>query len=98
MEKSKDSESVALTIDGQESLTAEQSSRLKHLEDVIETTEESVGKAIGEACSLRSTRVGFIGPNTGRLRSIANRGGVSSELCLSANGFRQGDKGCVDKW
>jgi hypothetical protein len=45
MEKSKDSESVALTIDGQESLTAEQSSRLKHLEDVIETTEKSVGKA-----------------------------------------------------
>jgi hypothetical protein len=49
MEKSKDSESVALTIDGQESLTAEQSSRLKHLEDVIRTTEKSVGKAISEA-------------------------------------------------
>jgi hypothetical protein len=49
MEKSKDSKSVALTIDGQEPLTAEQSSRLKHLEDVIETTEESAGKAIGEA-------------------------------------------------
>jgi hypothetical protein len=74
MEKSIDSEFVPLTIDGQESLTAEQSSRLKHLEDVIETTEESVCKAIAKR-SLRSTRVGFIGPNTGRLRSIVNRGG-----------------------
>jgi hypothetical protein len=50
MEKSIiDSESAPLTIDGQESLTAQQSSRLKQLEDVIETTEKSVGKAIGEA-------------------------------------------------
>jgi hypothetical protein len=44
-----DQEAVPLAIDGQESLTAERSSRLKQLEDVIETAEESVGKAIGEA-------------------------------------------------
>jgi hypothetical protein len=73
------SEPVPLRIDGQESLTTEESSRLNQLEIVI----EKGARSVGEARYARSANVSFTGRSIGPGKSTAISGGDTTGVMLT---------------